>query len=1599
MPSGSSPLVDSNPNDDYELGVAGSPRGETGWPTQQIEYDSTAQHSEAIELQFNGQLNQAHLELGHLIGNEHDGEVAHWYALLDGQVVAEGEVHGAGGASITTPVDINTDSKVFNEIRLEAREYADGSGSSVDSSDFFIQSVYGSGPAEANGSYVVYEGDTLNTAADLNDAVHGVLYNDSDPEGDAISVIKVNGQPLTFNSDGEATVSLTYGSLTINQNGQFSYTATADLDPGEVEQEHFTYTIEDQYGNTLNLPGGEGANVVSDGDSVATTTITVIGRGDSSNQVPETSDDTVITCEDTVYTFSISDFGQYSDMDGDQLAVVSIDTLPENGQLLFDGDPVTAGSEISATDIAAGKLQFHPATNTDADSSFAFRVSDGTDWSGQHNVTLDVKAVADVPDVDIEVTPQALSTITIDNVTNQGEGFTVSAFHEDGTVAPISIVSGTNHDGFGVQGLPQSENSGLNPGADTELSHDTADNSSEKVQVKFDAPVHSIATELAWIHSVDNNGDGDGEHAQVDFYRDGQLIGSIDHYDPNQTDTVDGPYVFAPTNGEAFDTVVFSASNPGDDYLIHSIEADPSFQSYKVDMSSAVTDTDGSEHLSSVTISHIPAGALLFDAEGNAVSVSNGTATVPVDADTQSLQESWTLKVPETAGDFTLSLTAVSSEGATGEDVCELHQDASNQDSDQVTVSSSDEATLSLQDVTVSEGSGQARIGATLDATPTSDLTVTLSNGATIVFDTNYQPGQVVQSTPFDINNGEDPYLDESQFTVSVQSTSGGGFDHLVTTDMATITVNDTIDTTEVSLSVAETTSGGSADEGALDIDSPNINGATDHGDGTSGWDEFNATNHDDKDILGNGFEEVDLRDGNDQLLVGDGIEQLDAGKGDDVVKLGEASNGYASVDMGEGNDQLQVGNHFDEINMGKGNDKLLAGDDISTVDLGKGDDSASLGDANSNSYATVDAGSGDDIVVAGQDFDEVDMGKGDDQLKVEDGVNSVDLGSGDDIANIGQAAGNGYTSIDAGKGDDQVLAGNDFLEVELGEGNDKLDIGNVDTLNQWAQIDAGKGDDTVSVGHGYDEIDMGNGTDKVVFKGDASEWTVTQISSDKYDVTHNATGETTIVKHVESIEFEGSGSTVDIPTVGFNDSGSGSQTPQYVFTATLSNPGQTDVTVHTNVGDILIPSGQTSGTLTLDTSSVNTQEVHVTSVEGGNFEDVSFSNASVNIDLNQAPETTDDSISTPEDTTYTLSLSDFGNYSDVDGDVLSRVKFGSLPNNGTLMINGQPLSTGAEVSAADIQSGHLTFVPNSNTDMDSSFNFKVSDGVNWSGTHTTAVNVVAVADAPDISINIGQPIATETSIAYPLDLSAALNDTDGSESLSVVVSGLPQGASLSTDDQTVSLTDNQDGSWTVTPSQGQTAISDLNLTLTVPADAPDFNIEAKAIAVESENQDQAENVDYAAVDTGGEVSQGGSGSNSSNHHSGHQQGSGSCFILHTGEDGEADYFNIPPQPTSGSGQEEQLIVGFDADKDILDISEVIDTGEAVDQDSLSQYLNFEAVDADGDGQEDDTKITIDSNGEGDSDNSGGTLTEVFIQDETLTETDLDDLKVDYQDQ
>ncbi|MDE2781386.1 MAG: SwmB domain-containing protein, partial [Gemmatimonadota bacterium] len=152
-------------------------------------------------------------------------------------------------------------------------------------------------------------------------------------------------------------------------------------------------------------------------------------------------------------------------------------------------------------------------------------------------------------------------------------------------------------------------------------------------------------------------------------------------------------------------------------------------------------------------------------------------------------------------------------------------------------------------------------------------------------------------------------------------------------------------------------------------------------------------------------------------------------------------------------------------------------------------------------------------------------------------------------------------------------------------------------------------------------------------------------------------------------------------------------------------------------------------------------------------------------IHVNAAPTAADGTVTTPEDTDYTFTASDFS-FSDTDtGDALASVRIVTLPASGTLTLSGAAVSADGVATKAQLDAGALKYAPpaNANGTGYASFTFKVSDGEDESASaYTMTINVTPVNDpatgAPAISgtARVGNTLTAVTSgIADPDGLGA----------------------------------------------------------------------------------------------------------------------------------------------------------------------------------------------------------------------------------------------------
>ncbi|MCP5366703.1 MAG: hypothetical protein H6906_04225, partial [Hyphomicrobiales bacterium] len=218
--------------------------------------------------------------------------------------------------------------------------------------------------------------------------------------------------------------------------------------------------------------------------------------------------------------------------------------------------------------------------------------------------------------------------------------------------------------------------------------------------------------------------------------------------------------------------------------------------------------------------------------------------------------------------------------------------------------------------------------------------------------------------------------------------------------------------------------------------------------------------------------------------------------------------------------------------------------------------------------------------------------------------------------------------------------------------------------------------------------------------------------------------------------------------------------------------------------------------------------------------------NVSVAADADAPTLTVSDAAGT-EDTAIALDIASA--LTDTDGSESLSITISGVPSGATLSAgtdNGDGTWT---LSAGDLAG--LTITPPADSDVDFQLGVTATsteaDGGDTASTLGT-INVSVAADADAPTLTVSDAAGTEDT-AIALDIASTLTDTDGSESLSITISGVPTGATLSAG------TDNGDGTWTLTPAQL------AGLTITPPADSDvDFQLGVTATSTEADGGDTA---------------------------------------------------------------------------------------------------------------------------------------------------------------
>ena len=217
---------------------------------------------------------------------------------------------------------------------------------------------------------------------------------------------------------------------------------------------------------------------------------------------------------------------------------------------------------------------------------------------------------------------------------------------------------------------------------------------------------------------------------------------------------------------------------------------------------------------------------------------------------------------------------------------------------------------------------------------------------------------------------------------------------------------------------------------------------------------------------------------------------------------------------------------------------------------------------------------------------------------------------------------------------------------------------------------------------------------------------------------------------------------------------------------------------------------------------------------------------------MNDAPSGAEKTVTFAEDSTYAFTVADFG-FSDLDGDSLAAVKLTQLPAAGTLLLDGAAVTTGQEVSAADIAAGLLTFNLGANANgAYAALFFQVRDdgGTANGGTdldqspNSILMNVTAVNDAPSGADNTVTALEDGSYVFAAADF--GFDDTaDGHAFSAVTIATLPALGSLKlngtavTVDQSVAVADIESGLLVFTPAANANSPTYASFTFQVQDD------------------------------------------------------------------------------------------------------------------------------------------------------------------------------------
>ncbi|MDQ7732747.1 Ig-like domain-containing protein, partial [Halomonas sp. SpR1] len=471
-----------------------------------------------------------------------------------------------------------------------------------------------------------------------------------------ISIDTIAGDDVINGEEATQTISVT-GSV----GGDAKAGDTVTLTVGDNSYEG---TVGEDLTYAIDIPG----SVLAENDSVSAEVTGEDAAGNAYSAdaardygvdaAPEAAGGQVTGEEDTALILKWSDFNITDDSPAAEQGIV-ISQLPSSGTLEFKDasgqwQSVAEDASFSRAEIDAGQLRFMPTTNESGFDSYGgegvgnqaadyaqlqFLPTDAQNEGTEATLTIDIRPVADAPTV----------SVSLGNTLESVRASVITVEHGNATIT----IEGTEISAAGISGQvikPPFSDGNLNPGS--------ANNTNGADVIALTGDFNKLVNGNQAVNSIN------GDDKDYIYLNKALTSYAVNLGEQHQNSGYDGTITDLATG------VTISVNNIrgiifGDGSSMLPSDATTTitqtgYDIIEVELSALLTDTDGSEVLSDVILTDIPAGVVLTG-EG-VVSQSDGSWLVTNPTGDSIDQLMLTMKVPVSVGAFDITATVTSSE-------------------------------------------------------------------------------------------------------------------------------------------------------------------------------------------------------------------------------------------------------------------------------------------------------------------------------------------------------------------------------------------------------------------------------------------------------------------------------------------------------------------------------------------------------------------------------------------------------------------------------------------------------------------------------------------------------------------------------------------------------------------------------------------------------------------------------------------------------------------------------------------------------------------------------------------------------------------------